>query len=126
MILIQQVSAPSLKPDRVFQEHVAVDGELGSVKDFNVLGQRGLMAQFTRYEMKSPYEREVVPMWSAAAVVPGAGAEGQDLGVVIDVRGMAVNGPAGSRLLRQVADGLSLRGTQPASTSDVKPDSPGK
>ena len=74
-----------------------------------MLGQRGVAARFDRYEQVSEFEVHLIPRWCAATVVPAAGPDGQGLGVVLEVRGPGVIGPAGLRLLRRAADGLSLR-----------------
>jgi hypothetical protein len=109
LVVLHVMPTTSLTTSQLFQRHVDTKGELGPIGEFPLLGQSGLAAPFDRYEMPSPTEIEVIPTWTAAAVIPGAGRDGSDLGVVLEVRGEAVHGPAGRALLRQVADGLSLR-----------------
>jgi hypothetical protein len=86
-------------------------GEAGSFRSFDILGHAGVLA---RFEMKvpepnDPFDRIRVPSWYAAGVLPGAGPQGADLGVVIGVEGYTTAGPAGSRLIRQIAGALSVR-----------------
>jgi hypothetical protein len=77
--------------------------------EFPMLDQPGVAARLDHYEQASAFEIHVIPRWCAATVVPGAGNGGQDLGVILEIRGPGVTGPAGPRLTRQLADGLSLR-----------------
>lgn len=85
--------------------------ELGSSKPFGFLGQPGVIARY-RGLRKIPGGaldgHEIVTGWYAATVVPGGAPDGRDLGVVLGVEGTGTAGPAGSRLIRQVADGIRL------------------
>jgi hypothetical protein len=110
VLILQQGKAPGGTAEALLTHHMAsVQGKLGALETFDMLGQTGVLAPFELFEQISEAEIQRVPGWYAAAVVPGAGADGGDLGVVLAVRGPAAAGPAGSQLLRQVADGLSLR-----------------
>ena len=87
-------------------------GESGSFQSSEILGQPGAMARFEMLvaEPNDPYERRrLVPSWYAATVLPGAGPNGAELGVVIGVEGYTTAGPAGSQLIRQIADALTVR-----------------
>jgi hypothetical protein len=86
-------------------------GRAGSLKSFEILGQPGSIVRFDARKAvpNDPFGRDIaIPGWYAATVVPGAGPGGQALGVVIGVEGYDTAGPAGWRLVRQLADGLSL------------------
>jgi hypothetical protein len=86
-------------------------GHAGSLKRFDILGQPGYILRFDARKPvpNDPFGRDImIPGWFAAAVVPGAGPGGQPLGIVIGVEGYDTAGPAGWRLVRQLADGLSL------------------
>ena len=86
-------------------------GHAGALGKIDILRQPGSIIRFDarRAVPNDPFGRDiVVPGWYAAAVVPGAGPGGQALGVVIGVEGYDTAGPAGPRLVRQLADGLSL------------------
>jgi hypothetical protein len=85
-------------------------GELGTARPFSILGSDGVVARFEAYHADEAGRIHRIPSWYAAAVVPGAGPGGADLGVVLTAQGLGTDGPAGRRLLRQVADGLSVRG----------------
>jgi hypothetical protein len=86
-------------------------GRQGALQPFNILGQPGYIFRYNARKAvpNDPFGRDIViPGWYAATVVPGAGPGGQPLGVVIGVEGYDTAGPAGWRLVRQLADGLSL------------------
>jgi hypothetical protein len=86
-------------------------GRAGTLSRFEILGHAGYIMRYDAYKPvpNDPFGRYlVVPGWFAAAVVPGAGPEGKNLGVVIGVEGYDTAGPAGRGLIRQLADGLSL------------------
>ena len=110
-IVLHQVAVPpSMTAEQLFERQFREEWRDGvNLQDFPVLGQRGVAARFDQYEQVSEFEIHVMPRWCAATVVPNAGPDGQGLGVVLEVRGPGVTGPAGLRLLRRVADGLSLR-----------------
>jgi hypothetical protein len=86
-------------------------GSTGAIQSFEILGQPGAIVRFDARKPvpNDPFGRDIIiPAWYAAAVVPGAGPGGRSLGVVIGVEGYDTAGPAGPRLVRQLADGLSL------------------
>jgi hypothetical protein len=86
-------------------------GRAGSLQRFEILGQPGSILRFDARKAvpNDPFGRDVViPGWYAATVLPGAGPGGRPLGVIIGVEGYDTAGPAGWRLVRQLADGLSL------------------
>ena len=110
-IVLHQVAVPpSITSEQLFQRQFGEEWrEEVRLQDFPLLGQHGVAARLDHYEQVSDTEIHVIPRWCAATVIPAAGPSGQGLGVVLEVRGPGVTGPAGLRLLRRVADGLSLR-----------------
>ncbi len=84
-------------------------GKAGKFEPISLLGENATLVSFDTYELIDDTHVRVTPGWYAAAVVPGIGAEGGNLGVILSVRGDAVDGPAGRKLLRQMVGGLSLR-----------------
>jgi hypothetical protein len=112
-IEIHQSSSSSATPQEILSRHLSrLEGELGRVRSFNLLGQPAFLARFSVYEPipMDPFGRAVeVPAWFAGGVVPGAGLRGQDLAVVIGVRGQGMAGPAGMRVIDQLAKAMTLR-----------------
>lgn len=88
-------------------------GIAGAGKPFEVLGEPGVLAPFEAY-VRDPMAPEIVtgtrPEWYAAAVLPDKAGSGRGLGVILHLGGDAAGGPSGPRVLRQIADGLAVRG----------------
>ena len=88
-------------------------GVAGEGKPVEVMGEPGVVVPFEAY-LRHPMAPEIVvgtrPEWYAAAVLPDKGGSGRGLGVILHLGGDAAGGPSGPRVLRQVADGLALRG----------------
>jgi hypothetical protein len=112
-IVVYQTLAPTGGAEQLLRRYLNKrGGESGSFQSFEILGQPGVLARFEMRvpEPNDPYERQrLVPTWYAAAGLRGAGPKGADLGVVIGVEGYTTAGPAGSQLIRQIADALSVR-----------------
>ena len=86
-------------------------GSVGSVKQITILGKPGVMTRFDGVHAipDHPFGAGMeIPGWVAAGIVSGAGGDGQDLGVVVRVEGVSTAGPAGERLLREVAAALAV------------------
>lgn len=112
-ISIVQYAQPSGRStDHVLRRYLQkVAGEAGNAKPITVLGQPGLLLRFTSVQPipNHPFGAEAeIPGWLVVGVVPRAGDDGQDLGVVVHLEGYATQGPAGERIVRQLADGLSV------------------
>lgn len=111
-VIVYQTDAPG-PPDQLLGRFlVERGGELGRMRPFTILGHPGVIVRFERALPlpDDPRGRSIaLPAWYAAVVVPDAGPEGRPLGIVIGVEGFATAGPAGQRLLRQLADGLTIR-----------------
>ena len=111
-VIVYQIATDAKDGAGLLRQTLAdVRGRPGSFKSFDILGQSGSIVRFEARKAlpNDPFGRDIViPAWYAAAVVPGAGPGGRPLGVVIGVEGYDTAGPAGWRLVRQVADGLSL------------------
>jgi hypothetical protein len=112
--VVYQFPTVNKKADEFLRERLSDDvDQLGALRPFSFLGQAGVIA---RYQGLHPIENDAfgrsvkVPGWYAATIVPGAGPEGRDLGVILGLEGFGAAGPAGSRLMRQLADGMTLHG----------------
>ena len=115
-LTIYQTDTPPGSAAALLQQYIgSTPGVLGEPDAFMLLGEPGVIASFDRTD---PDEfgyapSRYLPGWYAAGVLAGKGPKGGDLGVVIRVEGITTAGPAGRRLVRQVADGLALRGNTP-------------
>lgn len=111
-VTIYQIATNAKDGAQLLSQTLAdVRGRPGSLSSFEILGQPGSIVRFEARKAlpNDPFGRDIViPSWFAATVVPGAGPGGQALGVLIGVEGYDTAGPAGPRLVRQLADGLSL------------------
>jgi hypothetical protein len=112
VVVYQTVSTPPGTAEELLSTYLNnLSGEAVSVRPYNIFGHLGVLV---RFELAVPNDRldriTLVPAWYAAGLVPGAGPNGADLGVIIGVQGYRTAGPAGSRLIRQIGDGLRLRG----------------
>lgn len=121
-LFILQTAMPPGSADDLLRQYVEnVPGSAGPPSAFRILDRPGVIVRFDRAEEVSDGQfryMRLVPGWFAAGIVAGAGPNGSDLGVVLGVHGQRAAGPAGSRLLRQLADGLGLRGRQDGPASD--------
>jgi hypothetical protein len=113
-IKIYQTDKPPGSPEALLKHYIgATPGVLGELDTFILLGEPGVIASFDHVDLESDFgygPTRYLPGWYAAGILPGKGPKGGDLGVVIYVEGVPVAGPAGRRLVRQIADGLALRG----------------
>jgi hypothetical protein len=113
LAVIRAMPTSSNDPADVLRQTLSdTRGRPGKVSQFQLLGQSGLLLRYDTYKPipDDPFGRYTpVPGWFAAAVVPGAGGHAKPLGIVIGVEGYDTAGPAGRRLVRQLADGVSLQ-----------------
>ncbi len=112
-IVVYQTAVSSESSEEVLREYLSREpGDLGGAEPFDVLDHPGVIARFDSIVAipEDPLGRaELIPGWYAAAVVPNAGPGNSNLGVVVGVYGETAAGPPGRGLVRQVADGLSVR-----------------
>jgi hypothetical protein len=115
IIVTQVKSAAGESSAQLLSKYLAqFEGDRATARALDFLGTSGVMTRFERLEVEpdDPYGGALIPGWYAAVVVPGGfpGGGGGDLGVVVSVEGYSADGPAGARLLRQVAGAMKLRG----------------
>ena len=111
-VTIQQSSHPAVRsPEDVLRHYLRKEqGTVGNVKTITLFGRPGVLARFDGVYLipDHPFGAGMeIPGWVAAGLMPGAG-DGQDLGVVIRAEGWPTAGPAGERLVRQVAGAISV------------------
>jgi hypothetical protein len=110
VVVYQTEVLPPGGAEALLRQYVAdTPGNLGRPRRFDVLGEAGVIVRFEAHLADEYGQFVQVPGWYAAAVLPTAGPGGGPLGVVLGAKGLGADGPAGPRLLRQLADGLGQR-----------------
>jgi hypothetical protein len=113
VVAVYQTDAPPANAEALLKRYIGrSQGQLGELEPFMLLGEPGVIARFWVQVVPDDAMEggKLIPAWYAAGILPGKGPKGGDLGIVIGVHGMPAAGPAGRHLVRQVADGLILRG----------------
>jgi hypothetical protein len=113
VVTVYQTDTPPGTAQDLLKQYIGQTPVLGEAGTFLLLGEPGAIASFDRLDMDSDFgfgPTRLVPGWYAAGILQGKGPGGRDLGVVIAVEGEPAAGPAGRRLVRQLADGLIIRG----------------
>ena len=108
-------AVPTTAPELLATYLSVRPGVAGASRPVRFLGQPGVLVPFVWHYRQpgNPLSPTIeVPEWYAATVVPRAGQDGADLGVVVGLgQGAGAGGPAGARVVAQVASGLALRAT---------------
>lgn len=127
IIRVIQFARPPGDPRELLYLAVRNPDLLGEIDSFTILGEVGVVATFDIGDPESDEgwgPTRPLPGWFAAAVLPKKGPNGENLGIVIGVQGLATQGPAGKHLVRQIADGLTMRNHSIAPPPAKKDDKP--